>query len=90
MVSESPVTRPYANLPSYADVEYVDGKLHVARGIIRRTGDPGLRRRWLQTVDILLDQRNALTEHGLEIFPTSLVTHIRQHMAVILPEVPDV
>lgn len=55
------LAKPYTTLPDYADVAYVDGKLSVARGIIARTDDPGLRRRWQETVDILLDQRSALT-----------------------------
>ena len=55
-----PLVKPYASLPDYADVEYVDGKLKVARGIITRTEDTELKRRWMDTVDILLDQRAAL------------------------------
>lgn len=55
-----PMERPYTYLPVYADVDYVDGKLRVARGILGRTNDPDLRRRWMQTVDILLAQRTAL------------------------------
>jgi hypothetical protein len=58
----APIIKPYATLPDYADVEYVDGKLRVAQGIVSRTDDLDLRRRWLQTIDILLDQRRALTE----------------------------
>ena len=54
------IVKPYANLPDHAGVEYVDGKLAVAAGIIRNTSDPNLRRRWLATVDVLLDQRRAL------------------------------
>lgn len=54
------LVKPYTILPDYADVAYVDGKLSVARGIIARTGDPDLKRRWQETVDILLDQRSAL------------------------------
>lgn len=56
----SALVKPYAKLPDYADVEYVDGKLKVARGIVSRTQDFDLRRRWLETIDILLDQRAAL------------------------------
>ena len=56
----APIIKPYATLPDYADEEYVDGKLAVARGILSRTTDPDLCRRWLETVDILLDQRRAL------------------------------
>lgn len=55
-----PLEKPYTYLPDYADVDYVDGKLRVARGILSRTTDVDLRRRWLQTVDILLAQRTAL------------------------------
>lgn len=58
----APITKPYTNLPDYADVEYVDGKLQVARGIVARTNDADRRRRWLETIDILLDQRRALSE----------------------------
>jgi hypothetical protein len=58
----APIVKPYATLPDYADVEYVDGKLRVASGIVRRTNDPDLRRRWLGTIDILLSQRKALAE----------------------------
>jgi hypothetical protein len=54
------LVKPYAFLPDYADVAYVDGKLSVARGIIARTADPGLKRRWMETVDLLLEQRSAL------------------------------
>lgn len=54
------VSKPYAALPDYADVDYVDGKLRVASGIARRATDPERRRKWLETADILLDQRNAL------------------------------
>lgn len=56
----APLSKPYTWLPDYADVDYVDGKLSVARGIIARATDPDLRRRWQETVDILLDQRSAL------------------------------
>lgn len=54
------LVKPYAYLPDYADVDYVDGKLSVAQGIIARTTDPGLKRRWMETVDLLLEQRSAL------------------------------
>jgi hypothetical protein len=54
------LVKPYAYLPDYADVAYVDGKLSVARGIIARATDPGLKRRWMETVDLLLEQRSAL------------------------------
>jgi len=57
-----PIEKPYTYLPVYADVAYVDGKLNVARGILSRATDPDLRRRWLQTVDILLAQRSALAD----------------------------
>lgn len=56
----APIVKPYTTLPDYADVEYVDGKLRVAAGIASRTNDPERRRQWLETADILLDQRNAL------------------------------
>jgi hypothetical protein len=56
-----PLEKPYTYLPEYADVAYVDGKLSVARGILSRTTDPDVRRRWMQTVDILLAQRAALS-----------------------------
>lgn len=52
--------KPYTSLPDYADIDYIDGKLKVAAGIIRRTQDPDLKRRWLETVDILLAQRSAM------------------------------
>ena len=55
-----PLQKPYTYLPEYADVDYVDGKLRVAQGILSRTSDPVKRRRWMQTVDILLAQRVAL------------------------------
>lgn len=55
-----PIEKPYAALPEYADVAYVDGKLRVAQGIVSRTSDPDLRRRWMQTIDVLLAQRTAL------------------------------
>lgn len=54
------LVKPYAVLPDYADVAYVDGKLSVARGIVSRTSDPDLKRRWWETIDILLAQRSAL------------------------------
>lgn len=54
------LVKPYAFLPDYADVAYVDGKLSVARGIIARSTDPDLKRRWRETVDLLLEQRSAL------------------------------
>lgn len=54
------MVKPYATLPTYADIEYVDGKLKVASGIVARTTDPTVKRRWLETIDILLDQRSAL------------------------------
>lgn len=57
-----PIVKPYATLPDYADIAYVDGRIAVARGIIVRTADPDLRRRWLATVDVLLDQRCALAD----------------------------
>ena len=57
-----PLEKPYTYLPVYADVEYVDGKLRVAQGILGRTTDPERRRRWMQTVDILLAQRTALAD----------------------------
>lgn len=56
----APLAKGYTTLPDYADVPYVDGKLRVARGIVSRTENPDLRRRWLETIDILLDQRLAL------------------------------
>lgn len=58
--------KPYTALPSYADVSYVDGKLSVAAGIIRRASGEALRLRWLETVDILLDQRLALSSLEVE------------------------
>jgi hypothetical protein len=58
----APIERPYTGLPDYADVDYVDGKLRVASGIVSRTSDSDLRRRWLQTIDILLAQRRVLAE----------------------------
>lgn len=58
----TPIEKPYTILPSYADVDYVDGKLKVARGIIARTNNPDLKKRWQETADILLDQRNALDQ----------------------------
>lgn len=58
----APLAKPYTYLPDYADVAYIDGKLQVARRIVSRTTDPDLRRRWLETVDILLDQRKAMAE----------------------------
>lgn len=53
------IVKAYTDLPDYADVSYVDRKLRVARMMLRRQ-DLDLRRRWLETVDILLDQRAAL------------------------------
>jgi hypothetical protein len=58
----APIERPYTGLPDYADADYVDGKLRVASGIVSRTSDSDLRRRWLQTIDILLAQRRVLAE----------------------------
>ena len=58
----APLGKPYTYLPPYADVSYVDGKLRVCRGVIPRSHDAQKRRRWQQTVDILLDQRLALLE----------------------------
>lgn len=55
-----PLQKPYTYLPEYADVEYVDGKLRVAQKVLSLTTDPEKRRRWMQTVDILLAQRTAL------------------------------
>lgn len=48
---------PYADVPDYADTDYVDGKLKVAAGIIRRADNPDLRARWLATTDELLEHR---------------------------------
>jgi len=56
----APIGKPYTSLPDYADIAYVDGKLRVASGIARRAKDPERRRCWLETADILLDQRIAL------------------------------
>ena len=53
--------KPYAKLPDYADVDYVDGKLRVASGIVSRTTDLQVKRNWSDTIDILLDQRLALS-----------------------------
>lgn len=55
-----PIQKPYTYLPEYADVDYVDGKLRVARLVLSRATDPEKRLRWMQTVDILLAQRTAL------------------------------
>lgn len=52
----------YTYLPAYADVEYVDGKLQVARSVIQTTKNQALKQRWLKTIDILLDQRLALAD----------------------------
>ncbi len=52
--------KPYTTLPDYADIAYVDGKLLVAKGIVSRTSNPDLKRRWMETIDILLGQRSAL------------------------------
>ncbi|GAW50604.1 MULTISPECIES: hypothetical protein [unclassified Nocardioides] len=52
------MSKPYARVPSHADVEYVDGKLRVAAGIIHRAAERGERKEgWLKTVDELLDRR---------------------------------
>lgn len=57
------MNKPYASsVPNYADVEYIDGKLKVASGIVARTDDPNLKRRWLETIDQLLEQRAVLAE----------------------------
>ena len=63
-----PLVKPYTYLPEYADVAYVDGKLRVAQGIVSRTKDPERRRRWLETIDILLAQRAAMTS----VFPPAV------------------
>lgn len=54
--------KPYTNLPSYADIEYIDGKLKVAQGIVSRTDNLNTKNNWLETIDILLDQRSAMLE----------------------------
>ncbi len=56
------MTSPYLSQPIYADVEYIDGKLKVARGIVSRTSDSNLKDRWQKTIDSLLDQRSMLFE----------------------------
>lgn len=61
-VELGPLSKPYTSLPDYADAEYVDGKLSVAQGIVSRSTDPDVRRRWLETIDILLAQRSVLAE----------------------------
>ena len=52
--------KPYGYLPDYADVEYVDGKLRVARAALAASDTPQQQARWRGTVDLLLDQRSAL------------------------------
>ena len=54
------VEKPYTYLPHYADVEYVDGKLRVARASLAAVTTDEARRGWRETIDILLDQRAAL------------------------------
>lgn len=54
------INKPYTSLPTYADVEYIDGKLKVASNIVNRTTNTKRKTDWLETIDILLDQRNAL------------------------------
>lgn len=51
---------PYTALPDYADVKYVDGKLKVASGVLANCKDPRIKKNWLRTIDLLLDQRSAL------------------------------
>lgn len=59
---QPPNIKAYAFLPDYADVDYIDGKLKVARGIVSRTTNERRKRDWLETIDVLLDQRTALAE----------------------------
>jgi len=54
--------KPYAFLPDYAGFAYIDGKLKVASGIVAKVKDEDLRRRWRETVNLLLDQRNAMAD----------------------------
>lgn len=53
--------KTYTNLPEYADVAYVDGKLEVARLCLKAATTSNKRNDWLETIDILLAQRSALS-----------------------------
>lgn len=60
-------SKPYACHPQYADVEYIDGKLGVARTIVATTTNDRVRANWQKTVDILLDQRSMLASVTEEV-----------------------
>lgn len=56
------IDKPYTNLPNYADLEYIDGKLKVAQSIVKRTTSEETKKRWNETINIILDQRAAYLE----------------------------
>lgn len=56
----SSIVKPYAFLPTYANVAYVDGKLEVAASIVANTSSEKVKANWMETIDILLVQRQVL------------------------------
>jgi hypothetical protein len=53
------IVSPYCSIPSYADVDYIDGKLKVARLCVQ-SSNAKTRKNWLAIIDRLLELRSML------------------------------